>query len=55
MTLTAAKHLTYENVERWLRELRDHADANIVIMLVSLTEHNTVLTVLLVRSETNQT
>jgi len=31
-----AKHLTYENVERWLRELRDHADANIVIMLVSL-------------------
>ncbi len=28
-----AKHLTYENVERWLRELRDHADANIVIML----------------------
>ena len=31
----AAKHLTYENVERWLRELRDHADANIVIMLVS--------------------
>ena len=31
-----AKHLTYENVERWLRELRDHADANIVIMLVTL-------------------
>ena len=30
-----AKHLTYENVERWLRELRDHADSNIVIMLVS--------------------
>ncbi|ODM94446.1 Ras-related protein Rab-11B [Orchesella cincta] len=29
-----AKHLTYENVERWLRELRDHADPNIVIMLV---------------------
>lgn len=29
-----AKHLTYENVERWLRELRDHADSNIVIMLV---------------------
>lgn len=29
-----AKHLTYENVERWLRELRDHADQNIVIMLV---------------------
>lgn len=29
-----AKHLTYEHVERWLRELRDHADQNIVIMLV---------------------
>lgn len=29
-----AKHFTYENVERWLKELRDHADQNIVIMLV---------------------
>ena len=29
-----AKHLTYENVERWLKELKDHADANIVVMLV---------------------
>jgi len=29
-----AKHLTYENVERWLNELRDHADQNIVVMLV---------------------
>lgn len=29
-----AKKLTYENVEKWLRELRDHADPNIVIMLV---------------------
>lgn len=29
-----AKHPTYENVERWLKELRDHADASIVIMLV---------------------
>ncbi|KMZ61368.1 Ras-related protein RABA1f [Zostera marina] len=28
------RHVTYENVERWLRELRDHTDANIVIMLV---------------------
>ena len=26
--------MTYENVERWLKELRDHADSNIVIMLV---------------------
>jgi len=29
-----AKHITYENVNRWLKELRDHADSNIVIMLV---------------------
>ncbi|KAI9362125.1 GTP-binding protein ypt3 [Zopfochytrium polystomum] len=29
-----AKHPTYENVNRWLKELRDHADNNIVIMLV---------------------
>ncbi|XP_064846286.1 ras-related protein Rab-11A isoform X1 [Oncorhynchus masou masou] len=29
-----AKHLTFESVERWLKELRDHADSNIVIMLV---------------------
>ncbi|KAJ3348339.1 small GTP-binding protein domain [Allomyces macrogynus ATCC 38327] len=29
-----AKHVTYENVNRWLKELRDHADNNIVIMLV---------------------
>ena len=35
MVYDIAKHLTYENVERWLRELRDHADANIVIMLVT--------------------
>lgn len=28
------KQTTFENVERWLKELRDHADANIVIMLV---------------------
>jgi len=29
-----AKHSTYVNVTRWLKELRDHADTNIVIMLV---------------------
>ncbi|PAA52755.1 hypothetical protein BOX15_Mlig033808g1 [Macrostomum lignano] len=29
-----AKHQSYENCERWLRELRDHADQNIVIALV---------------------
>jgi len=29
-----AKHATYVNVTRWLKELRDHADSNIVIMLV---------------------
>ncbi|KAI3912971.1 hypothetical protein MKW92_050294 [Papaver armeniacum] len=27
------RHVTFENVERWLKELRDHTDANIVIML----------------------
>lgn len=25
---------TFETVERWLSELRDHADNNIVVMLV---------------------
>lgn len=29
-----AKRATYVNVTRWLKELRDHADSNIVIMLV---------------------
>jgi len=29
-----AKVQTFENVTRWLKELRDHADSNIVIMLV---------------------
>ena len=29
-----SKPQTFENVERWLKELRDHADANIVVMLV---------------------
>lgn len=28
------KYLTYENVERWFKELRDYVDSNIVIMLV---------------------
>ncbi|XP_072993379.1 ras-related protein RABA1f-like [Typha latifolia] len=28
------RHITFENMERWLKELRDHTDANIVIMLV---------------------
>ncbi|KAJ7536192.1 hypothetical protein O6H91_12G059400 [Diphasiastrum complanatum] len=28
------KHSTYDNIQRWLKELRDHADSNIVIMLV---------------------
>jgi small GTP-binding protein len=26
--------VTFENVERWLKELRDHAEPNIVVMLV---------------------
>jgi len=29
-----SKRLSFENVSRWLGELRDHADQNIVIMLV---------------------
>jgi len=28
------KSESYEDVEKWLKELRDHADANIVIMLI---------------------
>ncbi|XP_006836499.2 ras-related protein RABA1f [Amborella trichopoda] len=28
------RHITFENVERWLKELRNHTDANIVIMLM---------------------
>ncbi|KAG8946483.1 Ras- protein Rab-11A [Tulasnella sp. 424] len=28
------EYATYVNVTRWLKELRDHADSNIVIMLV---------------------
>ncbi|XP_029959304.1 ras-related protein Rab-25-like [Salarias fasciatus] len=28
------KHLTYESLERWLRELYEHAEPNIVVMLV---------------------
>ncbi|GFQ06359.1 RAS-related protein raba1f [Phtheirospermum japonicum] len=28
------QHVTFENVERWLKELRDHTDQNIVIMHV---------------------
>ncbi|CAJ1084082.1 ras-related protein Rab-25-like [Xyrichtys novacula] len=28
------KHLTYESVERWLKELLDHGDQHIVVMLV---------------------
>lgn len=29
-----SRHVTFENVERWLRELRDHTESNIVVMLV---------------------
>ena len=34
MVYDIAKQATYANVTRWLKELRDHADSNIVIMLV---------------------
>jgi len=29
-----SKHLSFENVEKWLKELKDHAEPHIVIMLV---------------------
>ncbi|KAK8658698.1 hypothetical protein V6N13_036898 [Hibiscus sabdariffa] len=29
-----SKPITFENVSRWLKELRDHADSNIVIMMI---------------------
>eukprot|EP00249_Psilotum_nudum_P009461 c21952_g2_i1 orf=1-591(-) len=28
------RHVTFENVERWLKELKDHTDSNIVVILV---------------------
>ncbi|KAF9621836.1 hypothetical protein IFM89_028424 [Coptis chinensis] len=28
------RHATFENTERWLKELRDHTDPNIVVMLI---------------------
>ncbi|CAD6343502.1 unnamed protein product [Miscanthus lutarioriparius] len=28
------KVMKFENVKRWLKELRDHADSNIVVMLI---------------------
>ncbi|KAK9696862.1 hypothetical protein RND81_08G001900 [Saponaria officinalis] len=28
------RHATFENAERWLKELRDHTDPNIVVMLI---------------------
>lgn len=43
-----SKHLTYESAERWLKELYDHADPHIVVMLVGnksdLESHRTVPT-----------
>lgn len=29
-----SKQSSFENVDRWLKELKDHAESNIVIMLV---------------------
>lgn len=34
MIYDMTKQASYTHVEKWLKELRDHADANIVIMLV---------------------
>ncbi|KAG9157528.1 hypothetical protein Leryth_010345 [Lithospermum erythrorhizon] len=31
---TITRNITFENVDRWLKELRDHTDQNIVVMLV---------------------
>jgi Ras-related protein Rab-11A len=28
------RHVTFENIERWLKELRDHVDPNAVVMLI---------------------
>lgn len=28
------RHATFENVDRWLKELKNHTDSNIVVMLV---------------------
>ncbi|KAE8706525.1 Ras-related protein RABA1i [Hibiscus syriacus] len=33
------RHVTFENVERWLKELRGHTDSNIMIMLVGNKSH----------------
>ena len=35
-----AKHLTYENVDRWLRELRDHADASKFFKIIDFSMHD---------------
>ncbi|XP_047332514.1 ras-related protein RIC2-like [Impatiens glandulifera] len=34
LVFDVTRHSTFENVERWLRELRDHTDPNIVVMLI---------------------
>ena len=43
-----AKRPSYDNVGKWLEELRDHTDSNIVVMLVGnscdLVDHQTVPT-----------
>ncbi|GJR57895.1 Ras-related protein RabA2a [Tanacetum coccineum] len=34
MVYDVTKPTTFDNVSRWLKELRDHADTNIMIMLI---------------------
>lgn len=34
MVYDISKHATFENVLQWLRELRDHSDTGIVVMLI---------------------
>ena len=36
MVYDISEHATYVNVTRWLKEIQDHADLNIVIMLVGI-------------------
>ncbi|KAM3204330.1 hypothetical protein P3L10_027739 [Capsicum annuum] len=36
------RHVTFENIARWLNELRDHTDQNIVVMLVGNKKESTL-------------
>ena len=34
LVFDVTRRATFENIERWLKELRDHTDPNIVVMLI---------------------